>query len=129
MKTTYIYIALVLALLAGLIFMRNASDGREGSAVATAYDGFAQCLSDAGAKFYGAYWCPHCQAQKKLFENSKNLPYIECSTPDGNGQTPVCKDAGVTSYPTWIFADGSILEGERQFAELGEKTSCAVPTT
>ena len=127
MKTTYIYIALVVAIIAGLVIVRNYSNSESASATPTAYDTFAQCLSDAGAKFYGAYWCPHCQAQKKMFENSKKLPYVECSTPDGKSQTQVCIDAKVTSYPTWIFADGSILEGERQFAELGEKTSCALP--
>ena len=31
------------------------------------YDGFAQCLKDKGATFYGAFWCPHCKAQKALF--------------------------------------------------------------
>jgi thiol-disulfide isomerase/thioredoxin len=30
------------------------------------YDEFAKCLTDNGAKFYGAFWCPHCQAQKKM---------------------------------------------------------------
>lgn len=129
MKTTYIYIALVVALVAGLIVARNYSDGGTGSAAVTKYDDFAQCLTDAGAKFYGAYWCPHCQAQKKRFENSKNIPYIECSTPDGQGRTQACIDANITGYPTWVFADGTRLDGERELAELAEKTSCTLPTT
>ena len=42
------------------------------------YDVFAQCLKDTGAVFYGAFWCPHCQSQKKLFGSSvKLLPYDE----------------------------------------------------
>ena len=89
---------------------------------------FAQCLADKGTLFYGAFWCPHCQAQKKLFGDAqKLLPYVECSTPDGNGQTQICKDKGITGYPTWIFADGSKSEGEQTFAQLGEKTGCTVP--
>ena len=28
------------------------------------YDTFAKCIKDRGAIFYGAFWCPHCQAQK-----------------------------------------------------------------
>ena len=45
------------------------------------YDAFAQCLKDKGAVFYGAFWCPNCQEQKKLFDSSiKLLPYVECST-------------------------------------------------
>lgn len=128
MKTTYWYVLLVVVLVGGLILARNASDGAR-SATTTKYDEFAQCLSDAGAKFYGAYWCPHCQAQKKMFENSAKLPYIECSTPNGQGQLPVCAEAGIKSYPTWKFTDGSTLEGEQQFTALAEKTSCTAPAT
>src|SRR3989338_10659897 len=74
------------------------------------YDAFAQCLGEKGAKFYGAFWCPHCQEQKALFGRSKNkLPYIECSTPDGEGQLAVCKEAGIKGYPTWVFKDGEVL--------------------
>lgn len=92
------------------------------------YDEFATCLKDSGAKFYGAFWCPHCQAQKKMFGKSqKKLPYVECSTPDGKGQKPICIDAGIEGYPTWIFADGSQLSGEVELTTLAEKTSCALP--
>ena len=29
---------------------------------------------------YGAYWCSHCQAEKKLFGDSfKYVPYVECT--------------------------------------------------
>lgn len=90
--------------------------------------GFTQCLADSGAKFYGAFWCPHCQEQKKLFGSSeKYLPYIECSTADGQQQLQICKDAGITGYPTWEFADGSRLSGEVALATLAEKTGCVLP--
>lgn len=93
------------------------------------YDAFATCLKDKGAVFYGAFWCPHCQAEKKLFGASeKLLPYVECSTPDASAQTQICKDKKIESYPTWIFADGSILPGEIPLATLAEKTSCPLPT-
>ncbi len=126
MKSYYVYIALVIALIIGLVIIRNASSS-ERAEVTTVYDSFAQCLTDAGAKFYGAYWCPHCQAQKKLFNNSQKLPYIECSTPNGQGQLPICIDAKITGYPTWEFADGTRLDGERTLEELGTKTNCALP--
>ena len=91
-------------------------------------DGFAQCLKDKGATFYGAFWCPHCQNQKKLFGRSERLlPYVECSTPDGRGQLPRCDDKKVASYPTWDFADGSRETGEIPLKTLAEKTSCALP--
>lgn len=91
-------------------------------------DLFAQCLKDKGAIFYGAFWCPHCQNTKRLFGSSaKLLPYVECSTMDGKGQLPICKDKNIPNYPTWEFADKSRLTGERTLQELAEKTACALP--
>ncbi len=127
MKIHYLYIVLTVVLVGGLIYARNATAPHEPIISASPYDTFAKCISDAGAKFYGAYWCSHCKAQKELFKDSKNLPYIECSTPNGQGQTSVCAEAGVTSYPTWRFTDGSELGGEQSFETLAEKTSCTIP--
>lgn len=91
-------------------------------------DDFAKCLKDSGAKFFGAFWCPHCQNQKKSFGSSaKYLPYTECSTPDGNSQLEVCTKAGVEAYPTWEFADGSKKEGELTLQELASKSKCQLP--
>lgn len=105
----------------GLFFINTVTPGNQ--------DAFAQCIKDSGAKFYGAFWCSHCQAQKQAFGKSeKLLPYIECSTSDAKGQTDVCKDAGVTSYPTWVFTDGSRLSGEQSHETLAEKTKCTAPT-
>jgi hypothetical protein len=93
------------------------------------YDGFAQCLSEKGATFYGAWWCPHCSAQKKQFGKAmRNVKYVECSDASKN-MTQECKDAGVEGYPTWIFADGSKLQGELSFKTLAEKTACALPSS
>ncbi|TSC85533.1 MAG: vitamin K epoxide reductase [Parcubacteria group bacterium Gr01-1014_8] len=92
------------------------------------YDALAQCLKDKGALFYGAFWCPHCQEQKKMFGNSaKLLPYVECSLADQKTQTPICIEKEIKSYPTWIFADGSKLTGEQQPKVLAEKTGCSMP--
>lgn len=92
------------------------------------YDTFATCLKDKGATFYGAFWCPHCQAQKKLFGTSqKLLPYVECSTLDGASQLQICKDKKVEGYPTWEFADGARLNGEIPLQQLADKTSCVLP--
>jgi thiol-disulfide isomerase/thioredoxin len=93
------------------------------------YDAFATCLKDKGAVFYGAFWCPHCQATKKLFGSSeKLLPYVECSTPDANGQTQICIDKKIVSYPTWEFKDGSRLNGELSLQQLSDKTACVLPS-
>ena len=92
------------------------------------YDQFAQCLTDKGAIFYGAFWCPHCQATKRMFGASQRLlPYTECSTPNGQDQLQICKDAGVQSYPTWVFPDGTRLTGERTLAELSSASGCELP--
>lgn len=92
------------------------------------YDAFATCLKEKGATFYGAFWCPHCQSQKKLFGSSvKLLPYVECSTADASGQLQVCKDKKIDGYPTWEFADGSRLNGEIPLQQLADKTSCTLP--
>ncbi len=91
-------------------------------------DQFATCLKDSGTKFYGAFWCPHCQNQKSMFGKSqKNLPYIECSTPDSSGQTQICIDNKIEGYPTWEFPNGERLSGEVPLATLAEKTNCTLP--
>ena len=98
------------------------------SAAPGKYDTFAQCLKDKGAIFYGAFWCPHCQAQKKMFGSSqKLLPYVECSLASGQGQTQACIDKKIEGYPTWEFSDGSRLSGEIPLEQLAEKTSCPLP--
>ena len=90
-------------------------------------DSFAQCLKDKGAIFYGAFWCPHCQAQKAIFGRSAEfLPYVECSTGDRTGQVQACIDKKIESYPTWEFADGSRVTGERTLDELAQKTGCTL---
>lgn len=89
---------------------------------------FAQCLENKGAKFYGAFWCSHCNAQKEIFgQAAKYLPYIECSTLDRKGQLPECQKNKITGYPTWVFADGSQLAGSLPLGVLAEKTACALP--
>jgi len=89
---------------------------------------FAACIKDSGAIFYGAFWCPHCQKQKGMFGSAaKLLPYVECSTPDGQGQLQICIDKKVVSYPTWEFPDGTILTGEQPLQVLAEKTGCELP--
>jgi hypothetical protein len=62
--------------------------------------------------------------------SAKLLPYIECSTPDGNGQLPICIDVGVNGYPTWDFITGTTTlreTGELSFERLSELTACPLP--
>lgn len=93
------------------------------------YDAFAQCLTDAGVKMYGASWCTHCKDQKDAFGDSfSKVTYVECATPGNpNVMTQECKDAGIEGYPTWAFSDGSRLTGFQDFQALADKTGCALP--
>lgn len=116
-------IAVIIVALAVIAFKRYEARSQEPDERQT----FAQCLTEKGAKFYGTYWCPHCTAQKKLFgkEAMKNVSYVECAIA-GNpqGQTQPCKDAKINSYPTWIFADGTRVQGVQSFDDLAKKTGC-----
>ena len=122
-KTGIIVITTILVIIGAIIGFMVWQDNQPGK-----LDGFAQCLTNKGATFYGAFWCPHCQNQKALFGNSKKyLPYTECSTQDSNGQLQICKDAKITTYPTWVFADKSVQEGEMSLQALADKSGCTLP--
>ena len=89
------------------------------------YDNFAQCLTDSGAKMFGTYWCPHCKVQKEMFGSSfKNINYVECSLPDGTGQTQICADEGIKGYPTWELENGSRIEGGLSLKRLATLSKC-----
>lgn len=92
-------------------------------------DSFAQCLKDTGVVFYGAFWCPHCQATKKMFGSSARLlPYVECSTPDGREQTAICKEKKIEGYPTWTFPNSTTtLSGEQSLEALSAASGCPLP--
>jgi hypothetical protein len=83
----------------------------------------ASYLAQQGVKFYGAYWCPHCQEQKEIFGlSASRLPYIECS-PEGQGhpQAPECREAKINSYPTWII-HGQRFEEVMSLQKLAQST-------
>ncbi len=126
-----IFVSVIVVLIIGTIatvFLKSTPT----SSVPGKYDAFAQCIKDSGAVFYGAFWCPHCQEQKKLFGSSaKLLPYVECSTANGQGQLQVCIDKKIEGYPTWELKDGTRLPVENgagvTLETLAKKTSCTLP--
>ena len=84
------------------------------------YDSFAQCLTEKGAAMYGADWCTHCQEQKKMFGSSfKLINYVECTE-----EIQKCLDQKIAGYPTWIFGDGYVIEGEMELEELSKESGC-----
>ncbi len=112
---------ILLAVIGGFAFMKfaNAKDQDK-------LDNLAKCLTKNGARFYGAYWCPHCANQKALFGSSiKYVTYIECADPTNpDQQNAVCTDAGISGYPTWTFASGRQLSGEVPLDELAKEAEC-----
>ncbi len=126
MKTSTKTVLVCLILLVAGIFLFKMT----GRAVAEpgVYDDFAQCLGESGAKMYGAYWCPHCTNQKKMFGSSEKLiPYIECDARGNNAQTALCQENKIEGYPTWIFADGTRRSGEIPLRTLASLTGCELP--
>jgi len=91
-------------------------------------DGFAKCLTDKKAAMYGVAWCPHCADQKELFGPSfQFVTYVDCAIPGTRTETDQCKALQIKHTPTWIFADGSRLEGTIQLDKLSQQTGCKLP--
>jgi hypothetical protein len=86
--------------------------------------GFADCLTKAGAIFYGTERCPHCKDQKAMFgpEAMTKVRYIDC-----DADKAACQAAAITGYPTWKFTDGSAMPGTQQLSALAAKTNCVLP--
>jgi len=98
------------------------------AAAPNSMDLFSKCLTAKGATLFGAYWCPHCQSQKKAFgESVQYINYIECADEVTKTQTTVCQSAGIKGYPTWKFADDSEIVGQASFEDLSAKTGCLMP--
>lgn len=114
---TWIIVLVVAALLIAAYFYFTGSSKKSES------NNLATCLTNKGAKFYGASWCGYCNDQKAMFDNPKKLPYIECS--DANrGLKQECANAGVSSFPTWVFANGEKRLGKLSFEELKQLSGC-----
>ena len=109
------------------------------------YDKLANCLAEKNVKEYGAFWCPNCAQQKKMFGNSYQIledkgVYIECDprcvkNKDGKlpmacngieGQPQLCLDKKVEKYPDWEFSDGSRLVGVQELNVLADKAGCEI---
>lgn len=121
-KAAIISIIICILVLIGIIWSVNSYNGAPGQ-----YDSLAVCLKDKSTTFYGAFWCQHCQNQKKAFgKSARLLPYVECSKPDGRSQYQICTDNKIESYPTWVFANGERVIGEMTPEQLAEKTSCSL---
>jgi hypothetical protein len=89
------------------------------------YAALAQCLTDKGVKMYGAFWCNHCNNQKKMFgDDFRYITYIECDEGGENADPAACEEAGIEGFPTWTFPGQSSLAGEISPEQLAKKANC-----
>ncbi|HLG25715.1 MAG TPA: hypothetical protein VI588_02905 [Candidatus Gracilibacteria bacterium] len=117
--------ALFFAALGMIVFLSACSSKPLNMTEVQAAD-LAQCLKDQGAQMYGAFWCPHCAEQKRVFGDAaaKMLPYFECDPRGENPVTDLCLELKIEKYPTWIFADGTRIQKVLTEDELKEQTGC-----
>lgn len=80
----------------------------------------AKCLSSKGAVLYGASWCTYTKKQIASFKDGfRYLNYVECTE-----QSAVCKENGISGYPTWIVG-GSRISGYRAPTVIGAAAGCS----
>ena len=95
-------------------------------------DKLANCLAEKNVKEYGAFWCPNCAKQQKMFGSSydilieKNV-YVECDARGKNPQSQLCLDKNVQKYPDWEFPNGERIVGVQNLEILAEKAGCEKP--
>jgi uncharacterized membrane protein len=88
----------------------------------------AEHLKSIDAKMYGAYWCPHCCEQKRLFGATamKKFSYVECGEGGQNAQVDACRDMAPViekatgekfGFPTWEI-NGQFYSGRQPLTEL-----------
>ena len=107
-------IALTASLLAGCASQQAAVDN-------TSYEAqLANHLSETGATMYGAYWCPHCNEQKEMFDSAiDQIPYVECAADGENAQPQLCQEKGIQGYPTWEI-NGELYHGTQSLETLAD---------
>ncbi|KAL1500622.1 hypothetical protein AB1Y20_013274 [Prymnesium parvum] len=79
----------------------------------------ARHLRASGARFYGAYWCRFCGAQREMFgaAGAEALPYVECAADGYRSAAAACGAAAVAAYPTWEIG-GKVYSGLQSFETL-----------
>ncbi|MEK6899908.1 MAG: hypothetical protein AABX05_02175 [Nanoarchaeota archaeon] len=84
----------------------------------------AQCLAD-NSVLYGNEGCHWCDEQKKEFgsewETFKSS-YIECSS--SRVSKMICEQEKISSYPTWKFKNGKVIEGYKPLEEVVKIAGC-----
>ncbi len=119
-KKVVIYSILVL-IIASLIYFPISNSKKPGK-----YDDFAKCLTENDAKEYGAFWCPNCAEQKRLFGKSfQYITYVECDARGKDPKPQLCKEKKITGYPTWEI-NHTLYPGLMSLEELSTLSGCSL---
>jgi hypothetical protein len=90
-------------------------------------DEFANCITNAGGKMYGASWCSNCSNQKEDFGSSfKYINYVECS-PSNVNDLSLCTDQDINAVPVWETKEGYQSIGRQKLSTLAQMFSCTLP--
>lgn len=86
----------------------------------------AKCLTQKGWKMYGAWWCPHCNEQKKMFGKAfQYINYKECYKKGSKReQTKTCKEKNIHTYPTWEDPEGEYYKSTYFPEQLARMSGC-----
>ena len=115
----YIIILILILMFTVIIYAVLSKSGTIRNTGPSELDGFAQCLTNKGATFYGTEWCGFCQQQKKMFGNAmQHINFVDC---DKNRNT--CTQERITGYPTWKI-EGQYYPGLQQLQTLSDLTAC-----
>lgn len=86
----------------------------------------AACLTERGVRLYSASWCGHCAHQAEMFGRAYSRVMVtECSPDGAAGTLRECREAGVSSFPTWRMPDGTTMSGTQSMADLAARAGCA----
>ena len=115
---------LILASLGCMLILAGCAEPEDGK-----YAVISQCLTQKNVKMYGAWWCPHCSEQKKLFgDDIRYITYVECAEGgDVAANKEACDAAGVERYPSWFFPGQGLITGVQDPEALAKRANCEDP--
>jgi hypothetical protein len=101
--------------------LTNIASGKTSTSVVATRVALASHLKQLGAKFYGTFWCPYCNQQKKMFGEPafRQINYIECDARGNNPRPDLCIKARISGFPTWEI-NGKQYQGMKSLDELAD---------
>ena len=114
---------MVLIFLGGILLYSGATAFSSGNGnLDLQLEGFAECLVESDATFYGTEWCGFCTQQKEIlgdvFRQFSNHFFVDCDR-----YRSQCSAAGVTGYPTWVI-NGQRYVGVQSIDALSNAMGC-----